>query len=165
EVPLFANDRADLAQLAGATGVHVGQEDLPPELARAVDPGLRVGISTHDDAELDAVLDAAPGYVDYVAIGPIYETRNKERPSHVVGVDALAARAARARAARPTLPVVAIGGVDAARIAAVAPLVDAVAIIGALLPAATGADPYELATAQARDLVARISAAQAGARP
>ena len=163
-MPLFANDRADLAQLAGATGVHLGQEDLPPELARAVDPGLRVGLSTHDDAELDAALGELPGYVDYVAIGPIFETRSKDRPSPIVGVAALAVRAARVRAARPALPIVAIGGVDAERIAALAPLVDAVAIIGALLPRASDADPYDAAgAAQALDLAGRIAAAQGSA--
>src|SRR5271165_3731181 len=53
-VPLFANDRPDLALLAGCDGVHVGQDDVPVALVRKVAPGLRVGLSTHDAAQVEA---------------------------------------------------------------------------------------------------------------
>src|SRR4051812_30363870 len=69
-VPLFANDRPDLALLARCDGVHVGQDDLPVGLVRSLARGsaLRVGLSTHDAAQIEAALEEAP---DYLAIGPI----------------------------------------------------------------------------------------------
>src|SRR5258708_4272400 len=82
-VPLFANDRADLALLARCDGVHVGQDDLPVPLARRVAPGLRVGLSTHDAAQVEAALEEGP---DYIAVGPIFPTTSKDRPSPVVGL-------------------------------------------------------------------------------
>jgi thiamine-phosphate pyrophosphorylase len=130
-VPLFANDRPDLALLARCDGVHVGQDDVPPALVRGLGGALRVGLSTHDEAQLDAALDEP---IDYAAIGPVFATTSKERPSPVVGVSRLRALAARARAARPDLPLVAIGGVTAATAGEVGAIVDAVAVIGALLP-------------------------------
>ncbi|MEJ7734723.1 MAG: thiamine phosphate synthase [Polyangiaceae bacterium] len=135
-VELFGNDRPDLAALAGCRGVHLGQEDVPVSMARGVAAhamldDFQVGLSTHDLAELDAGLETD---ADYLAIGPVFGTVNKERPAQTLGLDGLARLVARARAARPRLPLVAIGGIDASSAAAVARLVDAVAVIGALLP-------------------------------
>src|SRR5580658_1866513 len=73
-VPLVANDRPDLALLAGCDMVHVGQTDMPIDRVRRITPGLGVGVSTHTLAQLDAALAAAP---TYVALGPIFETRTK----------------------------------------------------------------------------------------
>ena len=67
-------------------------------LVRKVAPGLRVGLSTHDEAQLEAAIAAGP---DYVAIGPVFPTASKDRPSPVVGLSRLASLAARVRAARP----------------------------------------------------------------
>jgi thiamine-phosphate pyrophosphorylase len=152
-VPFFANDRPDLAKLARCPGVHVGQDDLPVALCRSVAPGLLVGLSTHDDAQLQAALEEAP---DYVAIGPVFPTASKDRPSPVVGLAALGALAARVHRARPGMAVVAIGGVSAATAAEVGRLADAAAVIGALLPEEPGPRAYEEAGERARALHAAI---------
>ena len=128
-VPLFANDRPDLAVLAGCDGVHVGQEDVDIADVRAFAPALRVGVSTHDLGQLDAALSMNP---DYVAFGPVFATTSKAHPDPVVGLDGLRDAASRARAGG--VPLVAIGGIDVARASAVAPHVELVAVIGALLP-------------------------------
>lgn len=97
-VPLVVNDRADLALLCGADCVHVGQDDLPVPSARGL--GLRVGLSTHAAAEIDAA-DA-----DYIGVGPVYATPTKEgRPA--VGLDLVRYAAQHARQ-----PWFAIGGID-----------------------------------------------------
>jgi thiamine-phosphate pyrophosphorylase len=135
-VPLYANDRPDLALLARCDGVHVGQEDVPVALVRKIAGGLRVGLSTHDAAQVEAALEEGP---DYLAVGPVFATASKDRPSPVVGLDRLAGLAARVRTARPGLPVVAIGGITLETARAVGAVADAVAVIGALLPEGEGA--------------------------
>ena len=141
-VPFFANDRPDLAAFAGCDGVHLGQDDVPLSVARGLrDAGgraLRVGVSTHDAPQVDAALADAP---DYIAMGPVFPTRSKERPSAELGLAGLASLVARARAARPATPLVAIGGVSAETAAFVGALVDAVAVIGALLPGESEENP------------------------
>lgn len=102
---LFANDRPDLALLAGADGVHVGQDDLPIEAVRQLSPALRIGVSTHDEAQLGAALALRP---DYVALGPIFETNSKTGAGPALGLAALGRATAAARAAG--VPLVAIGG-------------------------------------------------------
>jgi thiamine-phosphate pyrophosphorylase len=125
----FVNDRPDLAVLAGADGVHLGQSDLSVADVRRFAPILKIGASTHDFAELEAALAERP---DYVAFGPVFATSSKPNPEPVVGLDALAEAARRARAAR--IPLVAIGGIDRERAPAVARLGVSGAVIGALLP-------------------------------
>jgi thiamine-phosphate pyrophosphorylase len=126
---LFANDRPDLAVLAGCDGVHVGQDDVSVADVRRFAPGLQVGVSTHDPVQLAAALDEAPSYV---AFGPVFATASKVRPDPVVGVEGLreASLACRARG----IPLVAIGGIDLARAAVVAAHADLIAVISALLP-------------------------------
>jgi thiamine-phosphate pyrophosphorylase len=131
KVPLFANDRPDLAVLAGCDGVHVGQEDLPVTEVRRFARSLRVGVSTHDLAQLDAALSEKP---DYVAYGPVFPTTSKERPSPVVGLDGL--RSAAERASARAVPLVAIGGIDLLRAAEVARITPLAAVIRDLLPEA-----------------------------
>ena len=131
----FVNDRPDIAVLAGADGVHLGQDDLPPAAARRVlGPGRVVGVSTHD---LEQARQAVAAGADYVAVGPIYPTTSKAGALPPRGLDLV-------RAARPLVPcpLVAIGGIDATTAAGViAAGADAVAMIGALArtpdPAAT----------------------------
>jgi thiamine-phosphate pyrophosphorylase len=166
-VPLFANDRPDLAALAGCVGVHLGRRDVPAAVARAVADRcqrvLRVGLSTHDAAELDAALAEAP---DYVAIGPVFATTNKDRPAPVLGLAGLAALAQRARAARPGVARVAIGGIGLDEAAAVAGICEAVSVIGALLPrpALDGALPSRAAALDdVRDRARALAAAIHGA--
>lgn len=126
---LIANDRADLAALAQCDGVHIGQDDLPLSVVRLIAPGLLVGVSTHDLAQLEAALADKP---DYVAFGPVFGTASKECPDETVGVAKLAEAHARARAAG--IPLVAIGGINLARMTEVAPHCELAAVIGALHP-------------------------------
>src|SRR5690242_13646754 len=84
-ISFLVNDRADVAALAGATGVHVGQEDLAVEDARKVVGAKRlVGVSTHNRAQFE---QAAATSADYIAVGPIFSTSTKENPDPVVGTD------------------------------------------------------------------------------
>lgn len=103
-VRIIVNDRPDIASLAAAAGVHVGQEDLPVAAARAICPPPQwVGVSTHNLEQLRAAdLTSA----DYIAVGPVFPTATKENPDPVVGLDFL--RAARKITRKP---LVAIGGV------------------------------------------------------
>jgi thiamine-phosphate pyrophosphorylase len=110
---LIVNDFADLAAMSRADGVHVGQDDLPVEAARAVlGPGRVVGVSTHDAAQLAA---AAASTADYIAVGPVFETRTKETGYTPRGLDFVR----EAVASAPGSPIVAIGGVSLERVAEV----------------------------------------------
>jgi thiamine-phosphate pyrophosphorylase len=98
------NDRPDVAALVGADGVHVGQEDLPVEDARAVcGRDFWVGISTHNDAELKEAVSTS---ADYIAVGPVFATFTKQHADPVVGLEFV--RRARAMTRKP---LVAIGGI------------------------------------------------------
>ncbi len=97
-VPLVVNDRPDLARLVEADYVHLGQDDLPVEAARAL--GVDVGQSTHAPAELDATA------ADYAGVGPVFETPTK------VGRPAAGLEYVRYAAAHARLPWFAIGGID-----------------------------------------------------
>lgn len=98
------NDRADVAMMCAADGVHVGQDDLPPDAVRRVVGAEKiVGYSTHGEAQVRA---AAALPVDYLAIGPVFATTTKENPDPVVGLAGVAA----ARRATDR-PLVAIGGI------------------------------------------------------
>lgn len=125
---IIINDRVDIALAAGADGVHLGQDDLPPENARSIlGPDAIIGYSTHT---VDQVRRAATLPVDYIAIGPVFETRTKADPDAVVGLDGVR----EARVAAGTLPLVAIGGLSAGSIPSVlAAGADCVAIISCLL--------------------------------
>jgi thiamine-phosphate pyrophosphorylase len=102
---VIVNDRVDLARLSGASGVHVGQDDLAPAAARAqLGPGAVVGYSTHSIAQVDA---ARREPVTYLAVGPIFGTRTKETGYDAVGMALVSAAAASARG----VPLVAIGGI------------------------------------------------------
>ena len=110
----LVNDRPDLAVACDADGVHVGQDDMPADEARAiVGPDRIVGTSTHSPGQVDA---AEAADVDYYAVGPVFETPTKAgRPA--TGWDLIGYAAGRA-----TKPWFAIGGIDAetARAAAAA---------------------------------------------
>jgi thiamine-phosphate pyrophosphorylase len=115
-VLFIVNDRPDIALLAGAGGVHLGQEDLTVESARAIcgpagDSNFWVGISTHS---LDQVREAAATSADYIAIGPVFPTTTKQYPDPVVGLKLL--RRARELTKKP---LVAIGGITVAHAAEV----------------------------------------------
>ena len=100
----IVNDRADIAWLSGADGVHVGQEDLPVEHARKiVGPKKIVGYSTHNLAQ---ALEAEQSSADYIAIGPVFATTSKANPDPIVPWEEL--REIRSRVKKP---MVAIGGI------------------------------------------------------
>ena len=126
---LVVNDRADIARIAGADGLHVGQDDLAGTDARTVvGPGILLGVSTHN---LDQLAAAATEAVDYLAIGPVFPTRTKDNPDPVVGLEMVR----RARAAT-TRPLVAIGGITRANARSVVEAgADGVAVISDLLDA------------------------------
>lgn len=124
---LIVNDRADVARLVGS-GVHVGQDDLPPADARRVaGADCWVGYSTHNEEQLTAG-NREP--VDYLAIGPIFATQSKEQPDPVVGLDEL-----KRLAALSAVPLVAIGGITLDTAPAVlAAGAHCVAVISGLVP-------------------------------
>ncbi|MEQ7124823.1 thiamine phosphate synthase [Actinopolymorpha sp. B11F2] len=128
-VPLIVNDRADVAAAAGADGVHVGQEDLPVEVARALlGPDAFVGLSIQRPDQLAAVRELAAGAVDYLGAGPVLPQRTKGDAAAPMGLDTLAEVVRGA-----SLPVVAIGGIDTDNAAAVrATGVDGIAVVSAI---------------------------------
>jgi thiamine-phosphate pyrophosphorylase len=148
-VPLVANDRVDVAALAGCDYVHIGQEDGPIEIAHRIAPSLRIGVSTHTPEQLLRALEHRPAYVAY---GPVWPTSSKGNADPVVGLAGL--RAAHAVARVSGVPLVAIGGITLERAPDVAASSDAAAVIAALLP--EGAD-YAEVTARARRLHAALS--------
>lgn len=137
-VPLILNDRPDLVALAGADGVHVGQEDVPAaEARRLVGPRRLVGVSTHLPEQIDAA--AHRPEIDYIGVGPVYATPTKPGRA-AVGLDLV-----RYAAAHAVTPFFAIGGVDAANAAAVrAAGGERIAVVRAVTDAA---DPEQAARA------------------
>ncbi|MGE3489104.1 MAG: thiamine phosphate synthase [Vicinamibacterales bacterium] len=127
---LVVNDRADIAALAGAPGLHVGQDDLSPADARKiVGPGSWLGLSTHTEAQWTAALGEP---ISYVAIGPVFGTGTKATGYEAVGLQTVG-RVATAAAARG-MATVAIGGITLARAPAViAAGASSVAVISDLL--------------------------------
>ena len=130
---VIVNDRVDVARLAGAAGVHLGQDDLPSSAARQIiGSDAMVGCSTHSVEQAAAALREP---VTYIAIGPVFGTRTKDTGYDAVGLDLVSAAARLAG----SVPVVAIGGITIDNAGAV---LDAgatcVAVIGDLL---AGGDP------------------------
>jgi len=128
---LVVNDRADIARLSGADGVHVGQDDLSVKEARRIlGPDAIIGLSTHDEAQIEA---AARTSATYIAVGPIYGTATKDTGYTARGLDLVR------KAALSRRPVVAIGGITLDTFEEVlAAGASSVAVISDLL---TGGDP------------------------
>jgi thiamine-phosphate pyrophosphorylase len=127
KVKLIMNDRADICVAAGYDGVHLGQDDLPPEGARLVVGADRiVGVSTHNTGQ---VKEADAGPADYIAIGPVFPTTGKKNPDALVGLEGV--RAARAATHKP---LVAIGGITRGNAKSVIDAgADSIAVISDLL--------------------------------
>ncbi|SDP28496.1 thiamine-phosphate pyrophosphorylase [Klenkia soli] len=115
-VAVVVDDALDVALLAGADGVHVGQSDLPVAEVRALAPQLHLGLSVGTPAELAAARDLPPGTVDLLGLGPVWATPTKPDAAAALGLDALAELV---RGAGGTTTV-AIGGIHADRAADVA---------------------------------------------
>jgi thiamine-phosphate pyrophosphorylase len=130
-VPLVINDRVDVALVAGADGVHVGQEDMPVEDARRLlgDKAI-IGMSIKSVA----LANAAPvGLIDYVGVGGVYATTSKDNPDPPIGTAGLREIVAALRARRPDLPICGIAGIDASNARdVIAAGADGVAVISAL---------------------------------
>ena len=144
EARLFINDYWQLAIKHHAYGVHLGQEDMDVANLDAIrDAGLRLGLSTHDNMEMDRALSARPSYI---ALGHVFPTQTKQMPSAPQGLEQLAAHI-------KTLgdyPTVAIGGISIERVPAVLKTgVGSVAVVSAI----TQATDWRAATVQLLELV------------
>lgn len=135
---IMINDRVDIALMIGAAGVHLGQEDLPPQAARKLlGPNAIIGFSTHT---LEQAVEAAKMPVDYIAFGPIFPTTTKENPDPTVGLEKLR----EIREATGKMPLVAIGGITRDKATSVFEAgADSIAVISDLISnAATIASKY-----------------------
>ena len=143
----FVNDRPDVAFLSGASGVHVGQDDLDVEQARlVVGRDNLVGVSTHN---LEQFERATAGSADYIAVGPVFNTSSKADPDPVVGLDFI-----RKTRRLTDKPVIAIGGITLERAAsAIEAGADSVAVISGILCAS---DPAQ----RAREYINTLEAAK-----
>lgn len=122
----IVNDRPDIALLSGADGVHLGQEDLPCKEARKILRGLIIGISTHS---LEEALEAERDGADYVAFGPVFETKTKRDAQRPKGLKVLAEVKKALH-----IPVIAIGGIKEENIRDVLETgVDGVAVVSDIL--------------------------------
>jgi thiamine-phosphate pyrophosphorylase len=128
-VPLLVNDRIDIARAIGADGVHLGQSDLPPRIAREqLGPDAIVGLSIENRLQIgDNKFDG----VDYLGVGPVFATNTKSDAARPIGLDGLASIRAATR-----LPMVGIGGVGAANAASVrATGVEGICVVSAIFAA------------------------------
>jgi thiamine-phosphate pyrophosphorylase len=137
-VPFVIDDHLDVALAAGADGVHIGQRDLPPEVARRLlGPKALIGWSVSDAQQVDEA-NRMGDLVDYVGVGPVFDTPTKPDASAACGVDGLAALCAQSRH-----PAVAIGGIQLHNAADVMRArADGVAVVSAICRAA---DPRDAA--------------------
>ena len=127
---VIVNDRSDIARMARAAGVHVGQDDLTPDEVRQVFGDGVIGLSTHDPEQVDEALRTS---ADYLAVGPVFGTATKNTGYSARGLELVAHAAGRGK------PVVAIGGMTLDRAPAViAAGAGSVAVITDLL---SGGDP------------------------
>ncbi len=141
-VKLIVNDRIDVALAAGADGVHLGQSDLPPSLARKMlGPRAIIGLSIENGAQLD---DRECDAAHYLGVGPVLATSTKSDAAPPIGLDGLKAICATAK--------IPVGGIDAKNAAAVmASGVDGVCVVSAILGTA---DPRAAAAALAKAMAA-----------
>ena len=146
-IPFIVNDRLDLALAVDADGLHVGQSDMPPRLARRfLGPDKILGFSVTTADEI-ATIEA--DIIDYIGLGPVYATATKSDAATPLGLDQF-----RALRRAITLPVVAIGGIGFDRAAEViAAGADGIAVVSAIC---TAPDP----TAASHTLLQHVIAAR-----
>jgi len=144
---LFINDEWQLAIEYHAYGVHLGQEDLlEADLAAIAKAGLRLGVSTHSDEEIQKVLPLNPSYI---ALGPVFTTHTKEMAMPPQGLIKVAQHVERLK----DIPTVAIGGISLERAAAVLETgVGSIAVVSAI----TEADDWQAAVKDFQQLIATI---------
>jgi thiamine-phosphate pyrophosphorylase len=127
-ITFIVNDRPDVAAMAHASGVHVGQDDLGLEATRSLVGEKIIGISTHNLEQFEKAIESS---ADYIAVGPIFATSSKENPDPVVGTELI--RRVRSLTDKP---IVAIGGIKLENAAeVVAAGADSVAVISDILRA------------------------------
>lgn len=142
-VPLFVNDRIDVALAVGAEGVHLGQRDLPADHARRIagDRALLIGVTVSNPSEVAAARALPAGTVDYLGLAPVFATKTK--PEAGPGLGLTGTRGLRSIAG--DVPCVAIGGITAANAEQVRETgVDGIAVVSAICAAA---DPEAAASA------------------
>lgn len=146
----LVNDRPDVAVLAGASGAHLGQEDVSPEDGRAILGASRLlGVSTHNREQFEVAMKTS---ADYIAVGPIFPTGSKQNPDPVVGTGLL-----KELRRLTEKPIVAIGGITLERAGEVIEAgADSAAVISDILGAA---DPGE----RARQFLDALGAARSRA--
>ena len=143
EVPVYVNDRLDVALAAGAQGVHLGADDLPADRVRAIIPSaLRVGLSVGSDIEARAATEAA---AHYWSLGPFARTLSKAYAGAPLGVKGFRNLG---RLAPAGTPLIGIGGIGEQNVSDV---VSAGARGVAIISAIFGADDIERATRRIRD--------------
>ncbi len=145
DVELLVNRRFDVAVAAGASGVHLPADGLPPGRVRTVTPrGFRIGVSTHSAAEAETAIEAG---VDMVVLGPIFDTPSKRAFGAPLGVEALAGLPSQESHGAA---VFAIGGIDEASLHLLEPYRDRIRGIAAVRLFQEAVDP--------RAVVERIAA-------
>jgi thiamine-phosphate pyrophosphorylase len=129
-VPLFVNDRVDVALAVGADGVHLGQDDLPAAAARRlIGPNVLLGVSVANDEQARRALDDG---ADYVSVSPVFLTPTKPDADSAVGLEGVA----EIRHAVGDAPVLAIGGIDSRNARSVtAAGADGVSVVSAIMAA------------------------------
>jgi thiamine-phosphate pyrophosphorylase len=128
-VPLFVNDRLDIALAVEADGIHLGQTDMPLAMARRI-AGDRLLIGISCEAPEDAV-EAERGGADYVSVSPVFTTPTKTDTAPALGIDGVRAIRAAVR-----LPVVTIGGINGTNAAAVIRAgADGICVVSAIVSA------------------------------
>jgi thiamine-phosphate pyrophosphorylase len=135
DVPVVVNDAVDVALLAGADGVHVGQDDLPAaEVRTLLGPDRLLGLTVESPADLHAALRLPAGTVDVLGLGPVWATPTKPEAGPGLGLETLRDLAATAHAGG--LRTVAIGGIDVGRAASVAATgVDGICVVSEICSA------------------------------
>ncbi len=145
-VPVLVNDRVDIALAAGADGVHVGDDDMPPADARKLlGPNAIIGRSVKRIEQF-----GDPKWIDYAAVGGVFITHSKNNPEKPLGSQGLRALIGEIRKRAPNMPVCAIAGIDESNAASVIEAgADGISVISAITKAA---DP-EKATRNLRRIV------------
>ncbi len=141
-VPFIVNDRIDLALAVDAEGVHLGQDDMPPEIARKILGSSKIiGLTVHNEKEL---IEAQKSPIDYVSFAPVFATSTKPDHQKPLGVERLKELAEKAK-----IPAVAIGGINESNIEEVAKAkIEGACVVSAIL----GSDNPEASARRLKEL-------------